>query len=69
VPEVAWLRVLEAEGAERPLEMTGTLIESDGLAVPIAFDDEGYALVPGVVPGEARLHLAPRLPAYLAPSP
>jgi len=30
--------------------------------VPIAFDDDGFALVPSMPPGEARLVLAPRLP-------
>jgi hypothetical protein len=69
VREVAWMRVVEADGATLPTEMTGTLVQSDGLAVPVAFDEDGYALVPGVLPGEARLRLAPGLPAYLAPSP
>ena len=61
--EVAWLRVT-SENGDPP---TGTpylamLQRSDGLAVPVAFDDEGYALVLGVPSGEARLVLAPRLP-------
>ncbi len=69
VREVAWMRVVEADGAALPTDMAGMLVQSDGLAVPIAFDEDGYALVPGVPPGEARLRLAPGLPAYLAPSP
>jgi len=69
IREVAWMRVLEADGAPPRSEVTGTLVLSDGLALPVAFDDDGYALVPGVPPGEARLRLAPGLPAYLAPSP
>jgi hypothetical protein len=67
--EVAWLRLVPAEGAALPRDMVGTLVAADGLAVPIAFDDDGYALVPGLTPGEARLRLAPRLPAYEAASP
>lgn len=62
--EVAWLRVLPAEGATLPREMTGTLIDAGGAALPIVFDEEGYALVPGLAPGDSRLRLAPRLPAY-----
>lgn len=69
VREVAWMRVVPAEGAVLPSERTGALIQSDGLAVPVAFDEDGYALVPGVPPGEDQLRLAPALPAYLAPSP
>jgi hypothetical protein len=44
------------------------LIRADGLAVPIAFDDDGYALVP-VPPGDAQLVLAPRIPPYEGPRP
>jgi HEAT repeat protein len=69
VREVAWMRVVPAAGAVLPSETTGVLVQSDGLAVPIAFDEDGYALVPGVPPGEGQLRLAPSLPAYLAPSP
>lgn len=62
--EVAWLRLAAAPGADPSHDVTAALVRSDGLAVPIAFDDDGYALVPGVPPGPARLRLAPRLPAY-----
>jgi HEAT repeat protein len=68
VHEVAWIRVVQADDASSP-EMTGTVVLGDGLAVPVAFDDDGYVLLPGVPPGEAQLRLAPRLPAYRAPSP
>jgi HEAT repeat protein len=61
--ELAWLRLATATGAA-PLESGGgLLLRSDGLAVPIAFDPEGYALVP-IPPGEARLLLEPRIPVY-----
>jgi OOP family OmpA-OmpF porin len=61
--EVAWLRVVPAEGGVLPRELTGR-VEADGVAWPIAFDEDGYALVPGLVPGDVRLGLAPRLPTY-----
>ncbi|MDP9001648.1 MAG: hypothetical protein M3O46_16235, partial [Myxococcota bacterium] len=69
VSEVAWLRLTPAPGATVPRDMTAALVGSDGIARPIAFDDDGYALVPGMPPGEARLRLAPRLPPYEAPPP
>jgi hypothetical protein len=31
---------------------------------PIVFDEDGYALVPGMPPGDADLRLAPRLPSF-----
>jgi hypothetical protein len=63
--EVVWLRVTAENGAPPPPgdPYVGSLVRSDGLAVPLAFDDEGYVLVPGVPPGDARLILAPRLPS------
>jgi hypothetical protein len=64
--EVAWLRVLPAEDAVLPRELTGTLIDAGGRAIPVVFDEDGFALVPGLAPGDARLRLAPRLPAYEA---
>jgi HEAT repeat protein len=69
VREVAWLRLTPAEGAALPRDVTAALLPGEGVALPIAFDDDGYALVPGVAPGGARLRLAPRLPPYEAPSP
>ena len=63
--EMSWVRIVTPEGGGAlPANVAGTLVRSDGVAVPIAFDDDGYALVPGVPPGEARLYLAPRVTAY-----
>jgi cellulose synthase operon protein C len=62
--EVAWLRASTSSGAAPATVYLGSLVRSDGLAVPIAFDPDGVALVPGVPPGEARLVLAPRVPPY-----
>jgi hypothetical protein len=65
--EVAWLRVQGVDGQSPSAAagpFTAALVRADGLALPIAFDDEGYALVPGVPPGEARLVLTPRVPPF-----
>lgn len=60
--EAAWLR-LTLDGGGPPGEAyVGSIVRSDGLAVPVVFDDEGFAVVPGLPPGDARLVLAPRLP-------
>jgi HEAT repeat protein len=64
VREVAWIKLSPAESGALPRNETALLIRSDGLAVPIAFDDDGYALVAGLPPGGLRLRLAPRLPTY-----
>jgi hypothetical protein len=69
VPEVAWIQITAARGAVPPSGETGVLIRSDGLAMPIAFDEDGYALVPGVRSGGAQLRLAPRLPEYSIATP
>jgi len=69
VPEVAWIQITAAEGASLPSGQTALLIRSDGLAVPIAFDDDGYAVVLGVPSGVAHLRLTPRLPAYSKATP
>jgi HEAT repeat protein len=66
--EVAWVRVLPADGAAMPRDMTAALSIPGGLALPVAFDDDGYLLVPGLPPGEVHVRLAPRLPAYEAPA-
>ncbi|HTB72392.1 MAG TPA: HEAT repeat domain-containing protein [Polyangiaceae bacterium] len=68
IREVAWIRLVPAEGAAPALDRTASLTASDGDALPIVFDDEGYALVPGVSPGEARLRLAPDSPSVTAPA-
>lgn len=65
--DIAWLRLAAAPGARPPAGETATLVESDGTARPIAFDADGYAIVPGVAPGEATVRLAPRVQAYEAP--
>jgi HEAT repeat protein len=62
--EVAWIRMLAADGAALPRGAVAALVDADGLALPVAFDDDGYALVPGMPPGEALVRLAPRVPAY-----
>jgi HEAT repeat protein len=69
VRAVAWIRLVAAEGAAAGLDRTALLADRDGRALPIAFDGEGYALVPGVSPGEARLRLAPDASSYTAPAP
>ena len=67
--ETAWLRITLDGGAAPNEAYVGSIVRADGLAVPIAFDDDGFAIVPGLPPGEVRLVLAPRLPTYKAPSP
>jgi hypothetical protein len=68
-PEVAWVSLIPADGAALPAAPTATLVDAEGLAVPIAFDDEGLALEPGVSPAPYRLRLAPRMPPYTPFSP
>jgi exodeoxyribonuclease VII small subunit len=65
-PEVAWIHLAPAPDAAPVQDETAEVALAGGLAVPVAFDDDGYALIPGVGPGEARVRLAPRLPAYSA---
>ncbi|WP_394832510.1 HEAT repeat domain-containing protein [Pendulispora rubella] len=62
--DVTWLRATTADGAKPPPDLLGTLVRADGIAIPIVFDEDGYALIPGVPPGAGRLILAPRVPAY-----
>jgi hypothetical protein len=64
VPEVAWIVLAAAEGGALPADATGMLVESDGLGRPVAFDDDGFALLPGIRSGDAWLRLAARLPPY-----
>ena len=68
-PEVLWMSLVAAEGAPPPARSAAAIVDADGLAVPIAFDDDGIALEPGGPPGPFRLRLAPRLPPYSSPSP
>lgn len=67
--ETAWLRITLESGAPPGEVYVGSVVRSDGVAVPIAFDDDGFALVPGLPPGELRLVLAPRLPSYKGERP
>lgn len=60
VTETGWLKVETADGSKAPAVMLGAVARADGIAVPIVFDDDGIALVPGLPPGPARLVLAPR---------
>jgi len=69
VPEVAWLAITPAESATLPDGVTALLISSDGIGRPLAFDDDGFALLPGVRAGEAELRLAARLPPYSSGGP
>lgn len=62
VVEVAWLRAATADGSAPPKGLTGTLVPRHGLAIPFAFDDEGFALIPGIPIGEANVVLSPRVP-------
>jgi HEAT repeat protein len=62
--ELVWLHLTAGGGGPPPASVRGgLLLRSDGLAVPVAFDADGYALVP-IPPGESRLLLEPRVPAY-----
>jgi hypothetical protein len=69
VPEVAWLVLAPAESATLPKDVTALLISSDGIGRPLAFDDDGFALLPGVRAGEGELRLAARLPPYSSGGP
>ncbi len=64
--DVVWLRVMTSDGAPPPLPLVrGILVRPDGLALPVIFDEEGYALVRGPSAEEgSRLVLAPRLGSY-----
>jgi hypothetical protein len=60
--EVAWLRLVRDDGTPPGAPFAAALVRADGLAQPIAFDEDGYAIAPGLPPGEVRLVLTPRLP-------
>jgi len=62
VREVAWLRVATPSGGAPDHPVVGAYVTSDGVAIPIAFDADGYALVAGIAPGDGRLVLSPVLP-------
>jgi HEAT repeat protein len=67
--DLTWVRLVPAQGASLPPAMTGAVVTRDDVALPIGFDDDGYALLPGVPDGDAQLRLAPRPPAYEALGP
>ena len=60
--EVAWSRVVPAEGAMLPHALSGALVGVDTPARPVVFDDDGYAIVPGLPPDDARLRFEARMP-------
>ncbi len=64
--EVAWLRLATFDGNPGGSQLAA-VVRSDGLAVPILFDADGFAVVPGLPPGAVHLVLAPRLPRLQAP--
>jgi HEAT repeat protein len=61
--QIAWIHLNVEKDGKMPSGMLGAVLRSDGIAVPVAFDDDGFALVPGMPLGPARLVLAPRLPS------
>jgi HEAT repeat protein len=61
--DAVWLRVMTGTGAPTGLPTEALLVRPDGLALPIALDEDGYALVPAPR-GPSRLVLAPRLHSY-----
>ena len=63
VREVAWLRVTTDAGAAPTTPMLASYVTAEGVAIPIAFDADGYALVAGIPPGDGRLVLAPVVPS------
>jgi len=67
--DAAWLRITLDGGGPPGEVFVGSVVRSDGVAVPVAFDEDGFAIVPGLPPGESRLVLAPRLPSYKASKP
>ncbi len=60
--EVGWYRLAAAGGGAPNEPYAGAIVRSDGIALPIVFDDDGFAVVPGLPAGDARLVLTPRLP-------
>jgi hypothetical protein len=60
--EVAWLRLVRDDGSAPGTPFAAAVVRGDGIAIPIAFDEAGYAVVAGLPPGDVRLVLTPRLP-------
>ncbi|MCL2778346.1 MAG: HEAT repeat domain-containing protein [Polyangiaceae bacterium] len=63
VREVAWLHITNANGTRPDSTYVGSVVRGDGFAVPTAFDDDGFAIITGLLPGDSRLVLATRLPS------
>jgi hypothetical protein len=59
--DVAWLHVTTPDGSAPP-PLAGAYVTSEGAVLPIAFDADGFAIVPGVSAGEGRLVLEPSIP-------
>ncbi len=68
-PEVAWMNLVAAEGASLTPGATALVVDAGGQAWPVAFDEDGVALAPGVEPRRYEVRLAPRMPAYSPSSP
>jgi len=67
--EVACLRVMGPNGSPATRRLTATLVDADGAVVAVDFDDDGYAIVPGLSTGDLLVRLAPSLRPYDADSP
>ncbi len=63
--DALWLRVMTRTGAPPSPPVAGLVVRADGLALPVLFDEDGYAVLPAPA-GSARLLLAPRPHAYEA---
>ncbi len=59
--DTAWIHVTTPDGSAAPV-LVGAYVTSEGAVLPIAFDADGYAIVPGVSAGEGRLVLEPSIP-------
>jgi hypothetical protein len=67
--DVACFRAVESDGAKARKGLTATVVDAAGRALSIAFDDDGYALVPGLETGEVLVRLAPEVGSYDAHFP
>lgn len=67
--EVACLRAVSIGALPSGAGLTATVVDAEGRAVPVAFDDDGFALVPGLAMGDVFVRLAPALGPYDAHTP
>jgi HEAT repeat protein len=58
--DALFIHVTKPGAATAPV--TAAFVRADGLAVPFAFDREGYAVVLGIPPGPGRVMMTPVLP-------